>query len=78
MKISLGCVLLVLLLIFSHETMEMVDAKKICEVKSLSFKGICLSNRKCNSACIMLGHDSGRCKGWRRHCYCRLASCPIE
>ncbi|KAL5707885.1 hypothetical protein ACHQM5_018737 [Ranunculus cassubicifolius] len=72
MKISFGYVLLFLLLIFTHEEMEMVDAEKnYCLVP----RGICWSKSKCETTCINEGFTGGSCHGWRRRCYCFNEDC---
>ncbi|PIA29362.1 hypothetical protein AQUCO_06000018v1 [Aquilegia coerulea] len=75
-KSSVGCVLLfVLLLIFVHVEMEMVDARrppiKYCESRSHGFRGLCFSKTNCGLACRHEGFHGGYCKPLSRHCYCR-------
>ncbi|XP_073275716.1 defensin-like protein [Primulina huaijiensis] len=50
----------------------MVGEARLCESKSLRFKGPCLSNTNCASVCHSEGFPSGDCRGFRRRCFCLI------
>ncbi|XP_075509836.1 defensin-like protein isoform X1 [Primulina tabacum] len=50
----------------------MVGEARLCESKSLRFKGPCLSSTNCASVCHSEGFPSGDCRGFRRRCFCLI------
>ncbi|KAI3453174.1 hypothetical protein Pfo_009837 [Paulownia fortunei] len=58
---------LMLMLIFST---GMVAEARTCESKSHRFKGICVRKANCAAVCQTEGFHGGRCRGFRRRCYC--------
>ncbi|XP_004308228.1 PREDICTED: uncharacterized protein LOC101291972 [Fragaria vesca subsp. vesca] len=52
-KKFLGLVLFFIVLLASEETVIRSEAqRKICQVRSRTFKGMCFNNRKCNQCCL--------------------------
>ncbi|WOL10722.1 defensin Ec-AMP-D2 [Canna indica] len=51
--------------------MRVVEART-CESQSHRFKGPCLSlnARNCANVCKTEGFPGGRCRGFRRRCFC--------
>ncbi|XP_073018160.1 defensin J1-2-like [Primulina eburnea] len=59
--------LIVLMLLMAAEK---VAEARTCESKSHRFKGACVSRTNCASVCITEGFHGGRCRGFRRRCFC--------
>ncbi|KAL0296583.1 UNVERIFIED_CONTAM: Defensin J1-2 [Sesamum radiatum] len=62
-----AAVSLMLMLVFSSGT---VAEARICESKSHRFRGICVRKANCAAVCQTEGFHGGRCRGFRRPCYC--------
>ncbi|XP_048496591.1 defensin Ec-AMP-D2-like [Beta vulgaris subsp. vulgaris] len=48
---------------------KVVEAR-ICESPSYRFRGICVSRNNCANVCKTEGFPGGRCRGFRRRCFC--------
>lgn len=46
---------------------------RVCESKSHGFHGLCVSNHNCALVCRNEGFSGGRCRGFRRRCFCTKA-----
>jgi hypothetical protein len=47
-----------------------------CRTQSTMFKGICIKNRICDTACHDEGFPrGGKCKGYLRRCFCKNSDC---
>nr|WBU87536.1 defensin [Gerbera hybrid cultivar]WGC54891.1 plant defensin protein PDF2.2 [Gerbera hybrid cultivar] len=67
--------LLLLLLLVPYECqrggkMMMVAEARTCLSQSHGFKGKCLSHHNCGLVCKNEGFPGGRCRGFRRRCFC--------
>ncbi|XP_022868437.1 defensin-like protein isoform X1 [Olea europaea var. sylvestris] len=63
--------ILMLLLLFSSENPGILRAEgRLCESQSHLFKGSCLSDKNCRHVCANEGFPGGRCRGFRRRCFC--------
>ncbi|KAG6416377.1 hypothetical protein SASPL_123806 [Salvia splendens] len=49
---------------------SVVEQKRTCESKSHRFKGTCLSDKNCGSVCTTEGFHGGKCRGFRKRCFC--------
>ncbi|XP_021762602.1 defensin-like protein [Chenopodium quinoa] len=63
-------VLLMLLLVISTDIGAKVVEARYCESASYRFKGLCVSRRNCANVCKTEGFPGGRCRGFRRRCFC--------
>ncbi|MBO8584164.1 hypothetical protein INO15_13625, partial [Staphylococcus aureus] len=61
--------LLVLLLLTTEMGEKRVEAR-LCESQSHKFKGICIMSSNCAHVCKTEGFPDGRCRGFRRRCFC--------
>ncbi|KAI8540616.1 hypothetical protein RHMOL_Rhmol08G0000300 [Rhododendron molle] len=43
---------------------------RVCESQSHGFKGPCSRNHNCALVCRNEGFSGGRCRGFRRRCFC--------
>ncbi|XP_062209088.1 defensin Ec-AMP-D2-like [Phragmites australis] len=64
-----SAVLLVLLLLVVTEVGPVAEART-CESKSHKFKGPCVRRDNCANVCKTEGFPGGRCRGFRRRCFC--------
>ncbi|KAL0693201.1 hypothetical protein Bca4012_060381 [Brassica carinata] len=71
MKLSLRLISSVLLMfmIFVASGPVTVEART-CESKSHKFRGPCVSRHNCANVCHNEGFHGGKCRGFRRRCYC--------
>ncbi|CAN1132761.1 Defensin-like protein 6 [Linum perenne] len=67
-------ILMLMLLIFmsSYENIGMVKVAeaRVCASQSHYFKGPCGRDHNCAMVCRNEGFSGGRCKGFRRRCFC--------
>ncbi|EEF48338.1 defensin Ec-AMP-D2 [Ricinus communis] len=63
-------VFLLLLLLVATEMGAKVAEARTCESQSHKFKGTCLSTTNCANICKTEGFHGGRCRGFRRRCFC--------
>ncbi|KAJ1693658.1 hypothetical protein LUZ63_010356 [Rhynchospora breviuscula] len=61
--------LLLLLLIASEMGPAAVEART-CESQSHKFKGTCVRQSNCANVCKTEGFQGGKCRGFRRRCFC--------
>ncbi|KAJ9554129.1 hypothetical protein OSB04_018174 [Centaurea solstitialis] len=65
-----AAVLLVVMCLMANEMVVEVEGRT-CESKSHKFKGTCLSDTNCGNVCKNEGSFSGgKCRGFRRRCFC--------
>lgn len=43
---------------------------RLCESQSHGFKGLCFSDSNCSLICHREGFTAGKCRGFRRRCFC--------
>nr|XP_043608376.1 defensin SD2-like [Erigeron canadensis] len=48
----------------------MVAEARTCESQSHKFKSACLSDTNCGNVCKSEGFHGGKCRGFRRRCFC--------
>ncbi|GAV87114.1 Gamma-thionin domain-containing protein [Cephalotus follicularis] len=65
----LGCFWLLLVLLASHEELVPTEAR-VCESQSHKFHGTCASDHNCGLVCKDEGFSGGKCRGFRRRCFC--------
>ncbi|KAF6174649.1 hypothetical protein GIB67_006301 [Kingdonia uniflora] len=68
---QISTLLVVLLLLTATEMgpIRVVEART-CESASQRFNGPCVRASNCASVCNSEGFPSGRCRGFRRRCFC--------
>ncbi|RWR92892.1 defensin-like protein 2 [Cinnamomum micranthum f. kanehirae] len=47
---------------------------RLCESQSHKFEGICIKSSTCAHVCMNEGFPGGRCRGFRRRCFCTKQS----
>ncbi|KAG9442427.1 hypothetical protein H6P81_018281 [Aristolochia fimbriata] len=62
--------LALLLLAAGPEMGPRVAEARTCESQSHHFKGPCVSGSNCAHVCKTEGFPAGRCRGFRRRCFC--------
>ncbi|KAL5568358.1 hypothetical protein UlMin_024933 [Ulmus minor] len=66
-----GLVLLLILVLSSQDkAMKSEATNSDCEVKSTTFKGICIKKEACVTACLEDGYGDGKCSTFLRRCMC--------
>ncbi|XP_021889875.1 defensin-like protein 1 [Carica papaya] len=65
---SPGLLLFLLLVLASQE--EMMTEGRTCQSQSHGFHGACLSHHNCAVVCQKEGFSGGKCRGFRRRCFC--------
>ncbi|XP_002263380.3 defensin-like protein 1 [Vitis vinifera] len=65
-KSPLGLTFLLLLLLMASQETE----ARLCESQSHWFRGVCVSNHNCAVVCRNEHFVGGRCRGFRRRCFC--------
>ncbi|GAY38657.1 hypothetical protein CUMW_038330 [Citrus unshiu] len=49
---------------------EMTTEARLCESQSHRFHGTCVRSHNCDLVCRTEGFTGGRCRGFRRRCFC--------
>ncbi|KAL8241965.1 hypothetical protein R6Q59_012267 [Mikania micrantha] len=70
MKLFAALLLVVMCLLASEMGGPMVVEGRTCESQSHKFKGTCMSDTNCGNVCQSEGFPSGKCRGFRRRCFC--------
>ncbi|XP_057956726.1 defensin Ec-AMP-D2-like [Malania oleifera] len=65
-----SAIFLVLVLLMATEMGTEVAEGRTCESQSHRFKGTCLSGSNCAAVCQTEGFQGGKCRGFRRRCFC--------
>ncbi|KAF5813860.1 putative knottin, scorpion toxin, defensin, plant, knottin, scorpion toxin-like superfamily [Helianthus annuus] len=52
------------------ETRVPVAEARMCQSQSHMFHGTCMRNHNCALVCRNEGFSGGRCRGFRRRCFC--------
>ncbi|CAA7391168.1 unnamed protein product [Spirodela intermedia] len=68
----LSAILLVMLLAVTGEMMgtaKLAEART-CESQSHSYRGPCVRESNCANICRTEGFPGGKCRGFRRRCFC--------
>ncbi|CAH2059861.1 unnamed protein product, partial [Thlaspi arvense] len=68
---QLICTFFFVAILFTTPGVKMVQGQRMCEAKSLNFRGMCMKWRTCKFVCLSEGFTDGRCEGFIRHCICR-------
>ncbi|XP_039062279.1 defensin-like protein 1 isoform X2 [Hibiscus syriacus] len=66
MKRSLGIFFLLLIVLASQPA----EGRRVCQSQSHKFKGACTSSHNCGLVCRNEGFSGGKCRGFRRRCFC--------
>ncbi|KAI3778699.1 hypothetical protein L2E82_08082 [Cichorium intybus] len=69
MRPSMKLFATVLLVVLCLMATGMVEART-CESQSHKFKGACVSDTNCGNVCKNEGFHAGKCRGFRRRCFC--------
>ncbi|KRH54014.1 hypothetical protein GLYMA_06G160300v4 [Glycine max] len=70
MRKSCGFFFLLLLLVFASPEVVVQTEGRVCESQSHGFHGLCNRDHNCALVCRNEGFSGGRCKGFRRRCFC--------
>ncbi|KFK33427.1 hypothetical protein AALP_AA5G011600 [Arabis alpina] len=73
MKLSMRLIsaVLIMFMIFVATGMGPVTVEaRTCESQSHRFKGTCVSDTNCANVCHNERFGGGRCRGFRRRCFC--------
>ncbi|XP_027154030.1 defensin Ec-AMP-D2-like [Coffea eugenioides] len=70
MRLSATVLLLLALFMASDMGPIGVVEARICESQSHRFKGPCIRKDNCAAVCQTEGFHGGRCRGFRRRCFC--------
>ncbi|PIN06150.1 hypothetical protein CDL12_21300 [Handroanthus impetiginosus] len=68
-KRAFGIFFLLLIVLVSEVTIPQVEAR-VCQSQSHGYKGACAYNHNCALVCRNEGFSGGRCRGFRRRCFC--------
>ncbi|XP_060967059.1 defensin-like protein 1 [Cannabis sativa] len=60
---------LVFILLASFSKMGSVEGR-MCESQSHHYEGACVIDHNCATVCRTEGFSGGKCKGFRRRCFC--------
>ncbi|OVA16051.1 Knottin [Macleaya cordata] len=63
-------VLVLLLLVTEEMTGPKMAEARTCESQSHRFKGTCVRKSNCAHVCQTEGFHGGKCRGFRRRCFC--------
>ncbi|KAL1301235.1 defensin-like protein 1 [Arachis stenosperma] len=66
---SLGFFFFLLIVIFAAQMVVHTEGR-VCQSKSHMFKGGCWGDHNCALVCRNEGFSGGRCRGFRRRCFC--------
>nr|WGC54890.1 plant defensin protein PDF2.1 [Gerbera hybrid cultivar] len=61
---------LTLLLIFASQGMIPGAEARMCQSQSHGYRGACFHDHNCALVCRNEGFSGGRCRGFRRRCFC--------
>ncbi|KAL6293943.1 defensin-like protein 1 [Prunus yedoensis var. nudiflora] len=68
-KSCFGLVLLLFIVLASQEMVVPSEAR-VCQSQSHGFRGPCMRHHNCALVCRNEGFSGGRCRGFRRRCFC--------
>ncbi|TYH03785.1 hypothetical protein ES288_A09G246200v1 [Gossypium darwinii] len=68
-KRSLGFFFLLLIVLAFQWGVQPTEAR-VCQSQSHKFHGACVSSHNCAMVCRDEGFSGGRCRGFRRRCFC--------
>ncbi|XP_057440181.1 defensin Ec-AMP-D1-like [Lotus japonicus] len=69
-KARFGLFFVLFILLASHQMVVQTEGRH-CESKSHRFHGLCLSHHNCASVCHLEGFTGGKCRGFRKRCFCK-------
>ncbi|XP_020247733.1 defensin-like protein 2 [Asparagus officinalis] len=69
-KRMLPAILLLFLLLIATEMGPTMVEARTCESQSHKFKGLCVRASNCANVCKTEGFPGGKCRGFRRRCFC--------
>ncbi|KAJ0866093.1 Defensin SD2 [Helianthus annuus] len=70
MKMFAALLLVVMCVLANEMGGPMVVEARTCESQSHKFKGTCLSDTNCANVCHSERFSGGKCRGFRRRCFC--------
>ncbi|KAI9079722.1 hypothetical protein K1719_038343 [Acacia pycnantha] len=65
---TFGLFLLVLIVLASEVAVQ--TEGRMCQSQSHGFRGACVGSHNCALVCRNEGFSGGRCRGFRRRCFC--------
>ncbi|PWA34808.1 defensin-like protein [Artemisia annua] len=63
-------IIFALLCLFASQWTVQVAEARVCQSQSHMYHGACLRDHNCALVCRNEGFSGGRCRGFRRRCYC--------
>ncbi|KAI4343514.1 hypothetical protein L6164_010854 [Bauhinia variegata] len=66
---SLGLFVLLLIALATQEVVVQTEGR-MCQSQSHMFKGPCVHDHNCALVCRNEAFSGGRCRGFRRRCFC--------
>ncbi|KAM5575073.1 defensin-like protein 1 [Rosa sericea] len=63
-------VFFLLFIVFASQEMVVPSEARVCESQSHGFHGTCIRGHNCALVCRHEGFSGGRCRGFRRRCFC--------
>ncbi|PRQ20708.1 putative defensin, plant [Rosa chinensis] len=64
----LGLLFVLFIVLASHVVVP--SEARVCESRSHGFHGTCIHHNNCALVCRNEGFPGGRCRGFRRRCFC--------
>ncbi|PON35606.1 Gamma Purothionin [Trema orientale] len=65
-----GMVFFLLFILLASQEMVVPTEGRVCESKSHHYKRACLADHNCAMVCRTEGFTGGKCRGFRRRCFC--------
>ncbi|KAF3444225.1 hypothetical protein FNV43_RR13915 [Rhamnella rubrinervis] len=62
--------LFLLFIVFFTSQMVVPSEARVCQSQSHGYKGPCSGDHNCALVCRNEGFSGGKCKGFRRRCFC--------
>ncbi|XP_061374431.1 defensin Ec-AMP-D2-like [Gastrolobium bilobum] len=59
-----------LLILLASQMVVQTEGRRHCQSQSHRFKGLCFSHHNCASVCTVEGFTGGKCRGFRKRCFC--------
>ncbi|KAJ0722448.1 putative knottin, scorpion toxin, defensin, plant, knottin, scorpion toxin-like superfamily [Helianthus annuus] len=70
MKLFAALLLVVMCLLANEMGGPIMVEARTCLSQSRKFKGACFSDNNCGNVCKSEGFPRGKCRGFRRRCFC--------
>ncbi|XP_015578658.1 defensin-like protein 1 [Ricinus communis] len=63
-------ILMLIVLVLASQHMVLPTEARVCQSQSHKFHGACWGDHNCATVCRTEGFSGGRCRGFRRKCFC--------